>query len=160
MSVQIYSAFCPPSAQNEPKCPKTIKDYRLNHETGKLEEKGEKPFYDIIQSHADSCKLSNILKRAQLGDYSALNARPGNYLDISDAPSSLIEVFSRGEQARNKFDKLPSEIKELFGSDYGVFATAIADGSFTDIIKKHFTSSAGAPTTAGNATEPGSSENS
>lgn len=137
--VKFASAYAPPVACCEPKCKKTIEDYRLDHTTGKLEKIGEKPFYDIIQSYAESCKLDNILKRAQMGDLSSLNARPGSYLDLSDAPSSLEEVYQRGANAKDKFDKLPDELRELFGNSYSNFAKALSDGSFETIIRDHFT---------------------
>lgn len=142
IKIKFASAYAPPVACCEPKCKKTIEDYRLDHTTGKLEKIGDKPFYDIIQSHAESCKLDNILKRAQMGDLSSLNARPGSYLDLSDAPSSLEEVYQRGANAKDKFDKLPDELRDLFGNSYSNFAQALSDGSFETIIRDHFTATA------------------
>lgn len=142
IKIKFASAYAPPVACCEPKCKKTIEDYRLDHTTGKLEKIGDKPFYDIIQSHAESCKLDNILKRAQMGDLSSLNARPGSYLDLSDTPSSLEEVYQRGANAKDKFDKLPDELRDLFGNSYSNFAQALSDGSFETIIRDHFTATA------------------
>lgn len=153
--IKFASAYAPPVACCEPKCKKTIKDYRLDHVTGNLEEIGEKPFYDIIQSHLESCKLDNILKRAQMGDLSSLNARPGSYLDLSDAPSSLEEVYQRGQNAKAKFESLPADIRELFGNSYSNFAKALSDGSFESTIREHFTASATAGTAAGTAAASG-----
>lgn len=88
-------------------------EYKLHYDKKGAKElviDGQRNTYDDIQSHADSVDLNLIMKRYAMGDYSVLNKRDGQYLDVSDLPESLGEWFNFMEGARDIFYKLdPSE---------------------------------------------------
>lgn len=70
--------------------------------------------YDLIQSHKEECEIENIIRRAVEGDYNALNAKEGIFMDITNCPSSIAEAQQYIINAKEEFDKLPKEIKQKF----------------------------------------------
>lgn len=85
-----------------------------------LAEVGEKNLYNLIQDHKDECDVVKIVKRAKMGDPSALmklqntNAKYG---DMTLQPNNLIEAHQMIVDAKKEFEKLPIEIKEKFNND-------------------------------------------
>lgn len=77
----------------------------------------EYPIYEIIQAHREETEIERIVKRATEGDISVLNAMNGVYADITDAPSSLAEAQALIIDAKNEFEKMPTEIKEKFNNN-------------------------------------------
>lgn len=77
----------------------------------------EYPIYEIIQAHREETEIERIVKRATEGDISALNAMNGVYADITDAPRSLAEAQALIIDAKNEFEKMPTEIKEKFNNN-------------------------------------------
>lgn len=70
--------------------------------------------WDLIQSHKEECEIENIIRRAVEGDYNALNATSGVFMDITNCPSSIAEAQQYIINAKEEFDKLPKEIKQKF----------------------------------------------
>lgn len=74
--------------------------------------------YDIIQSHKDECDFELIIRRAREGDMNALNIMEGHYIDITDAPKTLMESQNMMLKAQSDFEKLPADTKQKFDYDY------------------------------------------
>lgn len=74
--------------------------------------------YDIIQSHKDECNFEKIIRRAIEGDPNALNIMEGHYIDITDAPRTLMESQNMMLKAKADFEKLPKDMKQKFDYDY------------------------------------------
>lgn len=70
--------------------------------------------FNLIQSHKEECMIENIIRRAVEGDYNALNTMHGIYTDITNCPSSIAEAQQYIIDAKNRFNKLPKEIKAKF----------------------------------------------
>lgn len=70
--------------------------------------------YALIQSHKEECEIENIIRRAVEGDYNALNAVNGSYMDITNCPSSIAEAQQYIINAKEEFEKLPKSIKAKF----------------------------------------------
>lgn len=70
--------------------------------------------YNLIQSHKEECMIENIIRRAVEGDYNALHTMNGIYTDITNCPSSIAEAQQYIIDAKNRFDKLPKDIKQKF----------------------------------------------
>lgn len=87
---------------------------------------GKTNVYDRIQAALEETKIENIIRRATLGDPTALAAIEGQYLDISDAPKTLAEAQNLIIKVKQEFDKLPLEVRrkydmsaEKYVADYG-----------------------------------------
>lgn len=70
--------------------------------------------FDLIQSHKEECEIENIIRRAIEGDYNALNAKTGAYMDVTNCPSSIAEAQQFIIDAKKRFEELPKEIKAKF----------------------------------------------
>lgn len=70
--------------------------------------------FNLIQSHKEECMIENIIRRAVEGDYNALHTMNGIYTDITNCPSSIAEAQQYIIDAKNRFDKLPKDIKQKF----------------------------------------------
>lgn len=86
------------------------------HENGRRELVKNKKvaIYDLIQSHKEECEIENIIRRAVEGDYSILQKRHGQYMDITGMPSSIAEAQQFIMDMKNEFELLPKEIKAKF----------------------------------------------
>lgn len=86
------------------------------HENGRRELIRDKKvaIYDLIQSHKEECEIENIIRRAVEGDYSILQKRHGQYMDITGMPSSIAEAQQFIMDMKEEFNRLPKEIKAKF----------------------------------------------
>lgn len=91
---------------------------------------GKIPLDELIQADADSCRIAGIIKRFMAGDAAALNARASSYLDLTEAPSNLMEAQERLQKAENYFNSLPVEVQTKYNFDFKNFLQGTADGSF------------------------------
>lgn len=88
--------------------------------------KGVINVYERIQSHKDSVSLDKMIERFTLtGDYSHLVNKEGNYLNILNAPKSLMEAQNTILKATSLFDELPVNIKEVYSNNFSVFLNSL-----------------------------------
>lgn len=97
------------------KCDKTYEMIINEDGQKKLKQKGFTNRYEKIQSHAEECKIENILARATI-DPSVLNARKGQYIDTIDMPKSLAEAQMLMQKVENEFNSLPVEVRKEFNN--------------------------------------------
>lgn len=83
-----------------------------------LEEAGTADLYMEIQSHKDSVDIHVILDRFARGDVDALQRLQGNYMDITQMPTTYAELLNTVIQGETEFLNLPLEIREKFGHSY------------------------------------------
>lgn len=88
--------------------------------------KGVINVYERIQSHKDSVSLDKMIERFTLtGDYSHLVNKEGNYLNILNAPKSLMEAQNTILKATNLFESLPAKVKEFYSNSFSVFLNSL-----------------------------------
>ena len=71
----------------------TIKVDKNGHKT--VHKTGMTNFYNLIQEHAEECKIENILKRASMGDTTALNKKVPAWFDATTMPTTMGERTTR-----------------------------------------------------------------
>lgn len=86
-----------------------VSEFALD-ESGELVYTGKHSLYDEIQSHKDECTLETLLARALNGDPNALNQRQGFYGDISNAPSSIVDVSRHLDDVNKLKEEVPADI--------------------------------------------------
>lgn len=91
-----------------------------------LEKVGEINTYEKIQSYRDECDVMSILSRYAAGDQTVL-AKPGWYIDTSKMPSSYTEFMNLMNEQREKFEKLPLNIRAAFGMSFEKWAATAGD---------------------------------
>lgn len=78
--------------------------------------KGKEDFNGYIQSFAESCDITNIIRRINAGELDLLNASPGVYGDFSSVPQSMQEAMQMRIDAKNTWSNLTDEQRDMFGS--------------------------------------------
>lgn len=93
-----------------------VYEYRINEKTGKriMVQVGETNVYEKIQASLESSKLENIIRQATNGDPTILNQREGQYIDISEIPTNMIDMQNMILRANGEFEKLPAETRKQF----------------------------------------------
>ena len=79
-----------------------------------LKESGRTNIYEIIQESLEETKLDNIIRRATLGDETVLNVLNGQFMDVTEMPTSFMEMQNLVLKAKAEFNKLPLEIRKKF----------------------------------------------
>lgn len=155
-NIKFNTAYAPPKPKAESKCPTELQDYLYNPTTNKLEKIGKIQFYEEIQSHYESTKLSDKLRRAAMGDIYALGTPSGAYIDTTNISTNLAEVLNAKQSAQRQFEQLPIELRELFGNDFTTFIRCIEDGSYQQkLIEFGRKKSAGTGTDTGSGKDTG-----
>lgn len=90
----------------------------------------ETDIYEKIQQDLESCKIENILARAEMGDLSGLNVREPQYEDITDAPKTLAEAQTAIIKLKNKFSELSPEIRAAFDNSAEKFIAQFGSEEF------------------------------
>lgn len=90
----------------------SIKVDENGHKT--VHQTGMTNFYKKIQENAEDCKIENILKRAQLGDTSALNRKIPQWIDATNMPTNLAEAQQAIINLENIFASLPLEVRKEY----------------------------------------------
>lgn len=100
-----------------------------------LEVVGKTDFYQYIQSHKDSVDINVLLGRYQQGDVSALDRVKGQYLDISEAPKSLAEMYSFVSNASEFFNKLPLDVRKEYDFNPASFIADIGSDRWNELMQ-------------------------
>lgn len=83
-----------------------------------LFESGKENIQDLIDSYEDSCDISIIMKRLEMGDTSVLSQKVPMYGDFTQFPKTYAEALQRVIDAQNDFDRLPLDVRNSFENDY------------------------------------------
>lgn len=105
-----------------------------------IAEPGDKiDFQAYIQASKASTDIATIVARYNAGDESVLNVTPnGFYGDVDLIPSSVNDVAKiskLSETARENYERLPEEVKALFGSSENFF-NAVLNNKTDEILAK------------------------
>ena len=113
-------------------------EYRVDKEGVKKLVKTDKKtnVYDRIQADYDSTDINKLMLRFSLGDTSAINVRSGQFIDVTQMPTTLAEMFDKAVQAEQLFNELPTDLKEMFNNSATEFFAQFDSKSFNEKIFK------------------------
>lgn len=114
-------------------CDKTYEMTINENGEKKLKQKGYTNRYEKVQSHAEECKIENILARATV-DPSVLNARTGQYIDTVDMPKSLAEAQMLMQKVENEFNSLPVEVRKEFNNSAEEYIAAYGGKKWAEAL--------------------------
>lgn len=114
-------------------------EYRVDKEGVKKLVKTDKKtnVYERIQADYDSTDINKLMLRFSLGDTSAINVREGKYIDVTEMPTTLAELFDKAVQAEQLFTELPVDLKEMFNNSPSEFFAAYGSKEFDEKIAKY-----------------------
>lgn len=95
--------------------------------------------YDRIQADYPSTDINLLMERFALGETEAIHVKEGFYADVSSMPKTYAELFQRAEDAKQFFDELPTDLKEMFNNSYTEFWSEMDTESkaFNEKIEKY-----------------------
>lgn len=82
---------------------------------------GKEDLNAYIQSFKEQTDINVIIKRFELGDVSALNARSCTYGDFTNAPKTLADFLNAQITADRLFSELPVDVRNKFDNDVNKF---------------------------------------
>ena len=103
-----------------------IYEYAVDKKGRKILKKTDKidNVYEKIQSFEESTDINNIMARFALGDETVLNVNKGYYIDTTNLPTNIFEVYEKGLAAEQVFNGMPADLKELFDNSPSSFFLA------------------------------------
>lgn len=90
------------------------------------------PIYELIQASREECEIENIIKRAVMGDYNALNAKQGVYADITGMPKSIAEAQQMIINLKEDFEHLPKEVRAKFENNAEMYVAEFGSEEWLD----------------------------
>lgn len=114
----------------------------VDEKGNKKAEPGEEFDLDgYIQSQAGSTDIAAILARYEAGDLEAINVNPNGFTgDSTILPKDLYDVKAYDkiyQDAADNFNKLPDDVKKLFGNDSTQFFNSVMNGTINSILGKY-----------------------
>ena len=91
---------------------------------------GKKNIYDIIQEDKESTLIENILKATAMGDYSMLKMQEPVYIDATTFPKNLMECQNIVLKAKQEFENMPKEVRELFNNSPEAYVNEMGTKEF------------------------------
>lgn len=119
---KVYSAFDRPKGEPSKPGSGIAPEYsiRLDQDGHKeVYKSGEVDIYAKIQAAAESCTIDYILRTCT--DVSILADTAGSYIDLSAAPTTLMEANNLVLAGLDEFNRLPANVKAKFDNDPGVY---------------------------------------
>lgn len=114
---------------------KTEYQLRVVDNNDTLDPIGESDLYSYIQSHADSVDIHKILERcALIDDYSMLNKMPARFMDVTEMPKTLAEAYSKIQDAKEMFNRMPLDIKESYDNNFVNFIDSLGSEKFEKVV--------------------------
>lgn len=93
---------------------------------------GKTNVYDRIQEDLESTKIENILAAVALGDLSVLRQQEPIYIDATTFPKTLMEAQNIVCKAKQEFEKMPQEIKDLFDNSAEKYVSDMGTKEFLE----------------------------
>lgn len=98
-----------------------------------------------IQASAASTDIATIVEKFINGDDTVLNVHPGGgfYGDTTVLPTNINDVVETKrvmDKASASFEKLPDDIKALFGNDVNQYFNSILEAKADGIVKEYLAS--------------------
>lgn len=132
---KVYTHFEKPKRTATPSGDQWLQVYQeeiVKNGSKHLVPTGKKDIYAMIQEDLESTKIENILKAVALGDYSMLRSQEPTYIDATTLPKSLMEAQNIVLKAKQEFEKMPSEVRELFHNDPEIYISQMGTKEFLD----------------------------
>lgn len=133
---RVYTKYNRPLPGHCPSGTGTLKEYQEEIKKGVkgLAFTGIKNVYEIIQMDFEQTKIENILHNALMGDFSALKAREGSYVDSTTMPKNLMEAQNLVIRMKSEFDKMPIEVKEKFNNSADQYVEMMGTKEFNELM--------------------------
>lgn len=98
----------------------------------------EEPLNEFVQKSLPDTLIYNILDKYNRGNVDVLNKTIGQFMDVTQFPTSLAEAQNNIIKAERHFNSLSSDIRRKFDNSPTKFMEAVFDGSILEKTKDLF----------------------
>lgn len=95
-----------------------------------LVQDGIEDIYGGIQQAAKGIEVADLVRRFRAGDDGAIGDPSFDSVDITAAPTSLLDAQNKLIKAREQFDALPVKVKQQYNNDAAFWLSKVASGEF------------------------------
>jgi hypothetical protein len=118
-----------PAASGSRTLPKFVR--RVDDQGRKiLVQDGLEDIYGGIQQAAKGVEVADLVRRFRSGDTDAIGDPSFDSVDITTAPTSLLDAQNKLIKAREQFDALPVKVKQQYNNDASFWLAKVASGEF------------------------------
>lgn len=109
----------------------------------KLTETGEEEFYisgktnvyERNQADSDICNIEGILAKAlATGDYTILNQKKGEFLDLTETPQNLMEANQKIREAEKTFAELPLKVRSAYNNNFNEYLADVGSEKWLEVV--------------------------
>lgn len=93
---------------------------------------GKTHVYAMIQQDLEQSKIENIIHKIAMGDLSVFKQAKLTYVDAEDFPQTLMEAQNIVVKAKEEFNKMPAEVREIFHNSPEEYVSMIGTDEFID----------------------------
>lgn len=93
---------------------------------------GKTHVYAMIQEDLEQSKIENIIHKIAMGDLSVFKQAKLTYVDAEDFPQTLMEAQNIVIKAKDEFNKMPKEVRELFHNSPEEYISEMGTNEFID----------------------------
>lgn len=130
---KVYTQFDHPKRKATPSGDRYLNVYQEEITRDGIRElvcTGKKNIYAIIQEDKESTLIENILKATAMGDYSMLRMQDPVYIDATTFPKNLMECQNIVLKAKQEFENMPKEVRELFNNSPEAYVNEMGTKEF------------------------------
>ena len=85
---------------------------------------------ELVNLAAEGVTVADLIRRSERGEDTLHKDAIQSYVDLSNAPKSLLEAEMSILNARSEFEKLPLEVRQSYDNNLSKWLKSIDDGSF------------------------------
>lgn len=123
--ISFYTAYNRPKTIPHPKCYKVTMEHskHIDEKTGReyLVKDRKVHNYDLIQEGKEETLIDNIIRKCTEGNEEVLQQIQGQYIDITNKITSLMDAQNLVLQAKEDFNNLPLELRKRFDNDVNIY---------------------------------------
>lgn len=125
MACKFYSAYNRPKTIPHPTCYKVTMEHskHIDEKTGReyLVKDRKINNYDMVQEGREETLIDNIIRKCTEGNQEILDQIQGQYIDITNHVTSLMEAQNMVLKAREDFYNMALDIRKQFDNDPNIY---------------------------------------
>ena len=104
-----------------------------------LIEAGSTNVYEKIQASKEQSLIENIIRKYSV-DVNIPTNITEEILDLSNMPDNFIDAYNLIQEAKEKFEKEPEQIRSEFNNSFEEYMVGATNGKLKNTYKKHYNS--------------------
>lgn len=103
-----------------------------------LVQDGIEDIFGGIQQAAKGVEVADLIRRFRSGDTDAIGDPSFSDVDITEAPTSLLDAQKKLIRAREEFEALPLKVRQQYNNDCSYWLSKVASGEFEKSVLEEY----------------------